>query len=122
MLNRYAMFSSTPCTSRKSSVSAPGTVAAVQVAPPSIVFRYVPRVPLAQTVFSFAAHTPRSDAVLPLDCAVKLCANAAPAKKIKKPLLIRFSPVYARWAPCYDRTDDPQSTRPTAQDAHPWCP
>jgi hypothetical protein len=71
MLNKYAVFSSTAETSRKSRFSAPGTLAACQIAPPSVVRRKVPLVPLAQTTLGLAALTPRNDAVVPLVWAIQ---------------------------------------------------
>src|ERR1035438_374458 len=47
---------------RKSSASAPATVAAFQVTPPSVVASQVPPLPLANTVRASPALTPRSDA------------------------------------------------------------
>src|SRR5215471_18295275 len=66
---------------RKSSVSAPGTRAAIQVLPPSLVCRYVPPVPLAHTTLASTALTPRSDAVELLVCAIHCWASAAAIRR-----------------------------------------
>src|SRR5579864_2069082 len=46
-------------TARKSSVTAPGTCAGIQVRPALVVRRYVPCVPLAQAIWRETAPTPR---------------------------------------------------------------
>src|SRR5262249_44569027 len=78
MLSRYAVVSSTASTSRKSSVSASGTLSFRHVAPPSAVRRTVPLAPLAQTTLSPTALTPRRRAFTPLVCGVHVgpCAGA----------------------------------------------
>src|SRR3954468_14385984 len=80
-LSRYAVRASTACTSRKSSASAPGTVAARQVSPPSVVRKNVPFVPLAQTMLSLTTLSPRRLAVVLLVWGVH-CAYATVAKKM----------------------------------------
>src|SRR4051812_21325698 len=76
-------------TSRKSSFSASGTFPAVHVAPPSVVSRYVPPVPLAHATRSLTADRPRSDAVECDTCGVHDCAHAAAAKN-RTALLLRI--------------------------------
>src|SRR5258706_16345798 len=81
---------------RKSSASAPGTLAACQFAPPSVVLRYVPPVPLAHTILSLMALTPRSDAVVLLVCGVQAWPNAIPAiqrqaRRLDKQMSIQLS-------------------------------
>src|SRR5690606_13108656 len=56
-LMRYAVFSSTPCTSRNSRLSAPATTPLRQLAPPLVVTVKLPPVPEAQTIFSLTALT-----------------------------------------------------------------
>src|ERR1022692_3388055 len=88
ILIRNTVRSSMARTARKPSDSAPGTFATSQVAPPSMVRRYVPLLPLAQTTRSFTALTPRNDAVVLLVCGVQDCATALAAarSKIKREL------------------------------------
>src|SRR5882724_8443893 len=54
--------------SLKSNCSESGTVSFCHVAPPSIVLKQVPRLPLAQAIFSLTALTPRNRALTPLSC------------------------------------------------------
>src|ERR1019366_3616807 len=79
LLINQAVWLSNARTLRKSGSPAPGTTAACQVAPPSSVRRYAPSAPLAQTTAGLTALTPRKDAVVPLDCAIQVCASAPEA-------------------------------------------
>src|SRR5688572_7193714 len=72
ILNSRTVFASTMWRSRKSSCSAPGTLADSHVAPPSEVCTKVPPLPLAQTTFSLRAPRPRSEASVPLWCIIQL--------------------------------------------------
>ena len=63
---------------RKSSDSAPGTFAARQVAPPLLVTRYVPPLPLAHTVVASTALTPRREARVLLAWGIQDCAYSVP--------------------------------------------
>src|SRR5271157_1076337 len=81
MLSRYAVFSSMPQTARKSRSSAPGTCAARQVTPPSVVRRKAPPVPLAQTILALTALTPRREALVPLVWRVQDCAARAAGRR-----------------------------------------
>src|SRR5215472_7014315 len=56
--NRYAVSPSMAYTLRKSSFSAPGTVPACQVSPPSVVRTNVPSVPLTQTTLRLTMLNP----------------------------------------------------------------
>src|ERR1051325_124139 len=76
MLSRKALSASKASTSRKSNCSAPGTAPTCQVAPPSVVRRKVPLVPLAQTTLALTAHKPRSEAFVATFCSCH-CACAA---------------------------------------------
>src|SRR5512143_3347437 len=86
----HAVRSSIACTSRKSSFSAPGTCAAVQVAPPSVVIRYVPCAPLAHATRSLTAATPRRDAVVFDLCGVQVWADVIAATASSRPPLLRI--------------------------------
>src|SRR6266850_479711 len=67
---RKAVSALNACTSRKSSDSASGTCPTSQVAPPSAVRKYVPRVPLAQTMDGETTLMPRSDSSVLLFCSM----------------------------------------------------
>src|SRR5215467_4103553 len=90
MLIRYALRSSNARMPRKSSDSAPGTLEACHVLPPSTVRSHVPPVPLAQTTRSFTALTPRRDAVVLLVCGIQLWAKEAAVKSRVATALIGF--------------------------------
>src|SRR5262245_31863459 len=68
-LSKYAVFASTPCTSRKSISPAEETTAVCQCTPPSTVLANVPLLPLAHTTLLSTALTPLSRDVVPLVCA-----------------------------------------------------
>src|SRR5258707_2695102 len=67
-LNRYAVVSPNALTARKSSFSAPGTIAADQFLPPSVVRTYVPIVPLAHATFGLTTQRPRKSALVSIVC------------------------------------------------------
>src|ERR1035438_10081961 len=80
-LIRYTLRASMARMPRKSRASAPGTLAARQVTPPSVVARYVPPLPLAQTFWESTALTPRSDARVLLVCGAQVCAQSVAPKR-----------------------------------------
>src|SRR5215472_6771441 len=82
---RYATLSLTPCTSRNCRFSAPGTTAAFQVSPPSVVTTYVPPVPAAQTTREFTGLTEISNCVVPLCCRVSFGCLISPTPCPKAP-------------------------------------
>src|SRR6516165_604721 len=61
-LSTYAVLSPNAFTSRRSSLSAPGTLPTDQVAPLSVVRAYVPFVPLAQATVGLTTDNPRKSA------------------------------------------------------------
>src|SRR5688572_17714895 len=75
--SRYATSALTPSTSRNSRLSAPGTTAARQVAPPSVVRAYVPLTPLTQTTRSSTALTACKRFFVPLTWAVNVGLGGA---------------------------------------------
>src|SRR2546429_1597858 len=97
-LIRYTVRVSTARIPRKSSDSAPGTLAACHVTPPSTVRRYVPPVPLAQTTRSSTALTPRSDAAVLAVCGIHACAHSPAANANATPVDARgsFIALYGR--------------------------
>ena len=82
MLMRKTVRASMARMPRKSRVSAPGTLAAVQVAPPSVVRRKVPAVPLAQTTWASTAEMPRSPAVVLVVWRVQDWAKAVAVRRV----------------------------------------
>src|SRR5215471_7836207 len=94
---RYATLSLTPCTSRNWRFSAPGTTAAFQVAPPSVVTTYVPPVPAAHTTRELTGLTEISSCVVPLCCGVRVgwcmvwfdCAIARVREPVSKRMVTR---------------------------------
>src|SRR5581483_8007376 len=88
MLSRKTVRGSIARTARKSICSAPGTLDALQLAPPSRVTSHVPPVPLANATRALTALMPRKDALVPLVCGVPLCAPARPARETKRSSLM----------------------------------
>src|SRR6516225_5003898 len=82
--SRYASSALKDSTSRKSSFSAPGTWAGIQVLPVSVVRRYVPWVPLAHTTLAETALTPRRFSVVWLSSEVTVWAIARVVYRVRR--------------------------------------